>query len=322
MSYTTNKPDTDHGYVEVRASRKHQDLNTLDRLEIIELFKVHGALLLRGFHVDQQSLNNLTSQYCSGFVKNKTGGRIQVADDGRSQSVNIGREAFPFHPELSQVPWRPDIAWFVCANPPGEQGETTLCDGIKMVDALDPDIRAYLDVQSFVYKKKAQMEECEFWTGLHNPSVEELEMPVNQTPFVFSIENGTLFKSYTTPALYKPMFSNKLAFGSFLLFRRFLHKKNDFPTFQGGSIVSDSIVTEISRLANELSVAHRWEQHDILMVDNTRFMHGRNAIKDATERRIVTQFGYASFRSDTEELMKSQPWRRDSSMLEHEFIKF
>jgi alpha-ketoglutarate-dependent taurine dioxygenase len=320
MNYVINKPDASCSYPVIRCGTEKSITGT-DVSVIQSLFIEFGVVLFRGFSFNQHQLNALTSQYCFAFVMNKQPGRQRVSGDGRTQSVNLSPVAFPLHPEMSQVPWRPDIAWFACASAPAYGGETTLCDGVAIADNLHEETRAYLETRSFLYKKKATNDECEFWTGITNPTAEKLKGVQDRSPFKFSIEDGVLFKSFITPVLYRPMHSGKLAFGSFLLFRRILHKKYNFPTFEDGSIVPDSLFNEINSAANNQTVAHKWQANDILMVDNTRYMHGRRSIENENQRRIATQFGYSNFRSDHEKLKLCQPWRDNPSLLGSEYLK-
>jgi hypothetical protein len=80
-----------------------------------------------------------------------------------------------------------------------------------------------------------------------------------------------------------------------------------FPTFEDGSIIPDAICEELRTVTDELTTAHRWQTGDILMVDNSRVMHGRNEVHDLQERVIWTQFGYASFLPD--DYRASESWR-------------
>ena len=72
-------------------------------------------------------------------------------------------------------------------------------------------------------------------------------------------------------------------------------------------MIPDALCDEIRRVAEPLTVAHRWQQGDILMVDNSRFMHGRGEVADLAERVIWTQFGYARFAPP--ERVAGEPWR-------------
>lgn len=315
MKFVASEPDHDNCYATIRSNIASQSPGSIDTSEVIDLFKSYGTILFRGFDTNPDSLNELTSRFCSSFVMNKLRGRVAISEDGRTQSVNLHPVAFPLHPEMSQVPWRPDIAWFACLSPPSKNGETTLCDGIKIVDKLNEVIRSRLEHRSFLYRKKATLEEFEFWTGLKDPYTQDLDDPALGGPYRFSIQDGALLKSFTTPVLYHPMFSNKLAFGSFLLFRRLLHNDFNSPKFEDGSNIPNDLFNAIKTVSDDLTIEHRWEKGDILMIDNTRFMHGRNAIDNQIERRIITQFGYASFRQDMDALKESQPWRHNPSML-------
>jgi hypothetical protein len=54
-------------------------------------------------------------------------------------------------------------------------------------------------------------------------------------------------------------------------------------------------------------------------LDNSRFMHGRNAIVNAEERVILTNFGFLNFAKRSEEDPIDPPWR--SSMQSEYFLK-
>ena len=46
------------------------------------------------------------------------------------------------------------------------------------------------------------------------------------------------------------------------------------------------------------------------MIDNSRFMHGRTAVRDAGERLIASYFGYFKFALPDPEEPANPPWRR------------
>ena len=54
-----------------------------------------------------------------------------------------------------------------------------------------------------------------------------------------------------------------------------------------------------------------WRKGDVLMLDNTRFMHGRTAIRDPGKRRIATYFGYLRFARPDPEEPPNAVWRRE-----------
>ena len=77
-----------------------------------------------------------------------------------------------------------------------------------------------------------------------------------------------------------PMFNNRWAYGNFLVFARRRLKVRHFPTYLDGVEIPDVDVDEIERVSNALDYAHRWQKNDLLMLDNTRFLRGRNPIGD------------------------------------------
>jgi alpha-ketoglutarate-dependent taurine dioxygenase len=315
LKFNITPPDDKVNYVTVCPQGSTHDLQDLDTKTVTTLFRKYGAILFRDFQLDRKSFRQLAFRFCSNFIVNKArdSGRRPVSPDGRVQTVNLGNRAFPLHPELSTMPTMPDIAWFACNSVPVIGGETLLCDGIKIVSALQQQTRELLKRRSFLYKTKTTKEECESWLGIKDPDATALQVFKDKTPLRFSIEDGEYYSTYITPALHQPLFSNELAFGSFLLFARQMQGWKNFPTFEDGTEVPDAMYEELKDVSDSLTVAHPWQQADVLMVDNTRFMHGRNYVVNPEQRIIWTQFAYASFIPELETLYESQPWRRGTA---------
>jgi len=284
------------------------NLHALDTEQVITVFKSDGAVLLRDFEFDLAGFRSFTARFCSRFVRNESGRRDQISSDGTTQSVNLGHEAFPLHPELSRVPWRPDIAWFACAQPPASGGETLVCDGVAIAAGLDPGIRDYLETRSVMYREETPQQAFTEWLGIAPPDDATLARLSRQSPFLFQREDGRIFRSFTVPFLHRPLFSTQLAFGNFLLFARRMLRTRQFPLFEDGTLIPDDICAHIAEVSDALTVPHRWQAGDILMLDNSRFLHGRSAVQDPAGRVIWTQFGYASF-LDKDDPRQQQIWR-------------
>jgi hypothetical protein len=108
------------------------------------------------------------------------------------------------------------------------------------------------------------------------------------------------------------MFTDDPAFGNFLLFARYCRRMTDFPVFEDGSIIPDALVHSVKTVSDGLTVAIAWQRGDLLMLDNTRFMHGRTAVVDPGERLIASYFGYLHFAPPDPEEPVDPPWRRGS----------
>ena len=76
--------------------------------------------------------------------------------------------------------------------------------------------------------------------------------------------------------------------------------KNQKMLMANGNEVSENILEEIKIKSDELTYEHHWENNDLLMIDNKRFMHGRRAFEKGVKRDIViaqterASFGYGS----------------------------
>jgi alpha-ketoglutarate-dependent taurine dioxygenase len=301
------RTEPDRAIVTLQASDGNA-LESLSTSHVIDLFQTHGALLLSGFRFDLASFTAFTRRFCSRFVRNESGRRMPVSRDGTTQTVNLGHEPFPLHPELSRVPWRPDIAWFACARPPAVGGETLVCDGLAVVPRLSAALRARLANRALRYREETPMDAFTQWLGVGIPDDGMLARLSATSPFGFERRGSRIFRSFTRPFLHQPLFSDAPAFGNFLLFARYMLRTNEFPTFEDGTLIPDDICTELKAATDALTIAHRWRAGDVLMLDNSRFMHGRNTVTDPGERVIWTQFGYAGF-LPADDPRQSEPWR-------------
>jgi len=276
--------------------------------ELIDAYKTYGAMLLRGFDVDLAAFRGLTQLLCTSAVFNESPGREVIDRDQNIQTVNIGTHAFPLHPELSREPWKPDICFFWCMEAPSNGGETTVCDGVEIVRQLPPAVYDAFASRQLLYRQVATPAECKHWLGSTEPDDAALNNPPKHCPYTFDRLNDKIHRSFVRPALHKPMFTDDLAFGNFLLFGRYLNGIRVFPTFENGELVSNALLDQVKAVSDKLETPVRWRQSDVVILDNTRFMHGRREVTDTAERRIATYFGYVKF-AKLDAAQRQEPWR-------------
>ena len=282
----------------------------IDPLQIAELYRAHGALLLRGFNADVAQFRAFARQFCSTSVFNESPGRRPIDPAHNIHTVDGGTGPFSLHPELSREPWKPDAAFFGCLSAPSRGGATTICDGVELVRTMPEDVRRGLEKRRLLYVKPTWPELLDYWLGTRDPSDTLLSNPPSWCPYQFRRVEGQVVRFFTRPALHRPMFIDAPAFGNFLLFARFNNKRPDFPLLDDGRPVPESWLQAVKAAGDRISVEIAWRPGDVLMLDNTRFMHGRTAILDASERLIATYFGYLSFARPDPEEPPGAPWRR------------
>ena len=282
----------------------------LDRERIVDLYKAHGALLLRGFGASVPQFRAFARQFCATSVFNESPGRSPLEPEHNIHSVDGGTRAFALHPELSREPWKPDAAFFGCISAPSRGGATTICDGVALVEALPEEVRQGLEGRRLLYVKATWPELLDFWLGTPDPTDAQLANPPSFCPYQFRRIEGEIVRYFSRPALHRPMFVDRPAFGNFLLFARFNHNNPEFPLLDDGEPVPEAWLQAIKATGDRLQLAVAWQPGDVLMLDNTRFMHGRTEIFDTSERLIATYFGYVDFALPNPEEPPDPLWRR------------
>lgn len=287
------------------------NLLEIDQDALIAHYKAHGALLFSGFKASLEQFHALARRFCSTAVVNESPGRELLDADKAIYAVDGGTNAFSLHPELSREPWKPDLAMFGCLSAPSDGGMTTLCDGVALVKALPEAVRRGLTGRRLVYPMPTWPSLLEFWLGTAEPDDALLRQPPAHCPYQFKrLPDGRVVRLFSRPALHKPMFVDEPAFGNFLLFARFNNQRRDFPLLDDLSPVPEEWLQAIKETADGLTLAVQWRQGDVLMLDNTRFMHGRTAILDSAQRQIATYFGYLNFAIPDPEEPADAIWRQ------------
>lgn len=61
--------------------------------------------------------------------------------------------------------------------------------------------------------------------------------------------------------------------------------------FEDGSIIPNAAINEIKGVLDQLTGVISWQAGDLVMIDNSRFLHGRRAFQD-TRRQIFSHLSY------------------------------
>lgn len=284
-------------------------LLTSENPEVFGLFRKHGAVLMRGFEADVDSFGDFARTFCPVPIFNESGKRVLLDQSGAVQSVNLGYKPFPLHPELSREPWRPDVAFFYCSAPPAQGGQTTVCDGAEIVRRLPADMREAMRGCRIRYAVPATPADLQYWLGRPDPDPATMLAPPPHCPFTFEYRGGMLTRCFTRPLLQRTRFQGELAWGNFLLFARYLRGVKTYPLLDDWSPVPDDWVEAVKHISDALTVPVGWQEGDVLMLDNSRFMHGRTQVVPGSDRMIATYFGYLADAEPDPEEPASPPWR-------------
>lgn len=311
-----SEPDKDAPFAVVSPEHCDESLLSVDESTIRENYKKHGAILFRGFNFDLDIFGSMTGKFCSSAAFNRSEDREILDEKSRIQTVNLGVKEFPLHPELSREPWKPDVCFFASLKDQTLGGETIICDGVEIVRRMPSDIYQTLESRRLLYQQPLRKDEMQLWLNANDPSDDLLKNPPAHCPFSFRVaQNRQITRCFSRPALHTPMFTHDLAFGNFLFFAWFGLGVPNFPTFEDGSTVAVSILDRIKEISDEITYPVAWQKNDLVMIDNTRFMHGRRKILHPENRLIATCFGYLNFAIPSEEEPANAIWRNPEAKM-------
>ena len=122
-------------------------LTTCDPTVVRDTLKEHGALIIRAA-ASLSDFESLSDNLMKPMVHHSTSTTIErdvVNKDGTTSTVNKGMDYIPLHREASYAPGCPDMLMLYCVRPADTGGETTLCDGVELLNSLPPRIRDFVD---------------------------------------------------------------------------------------------------------------------------------------------------------------------------------
>lgn len=263
----------------------------LEYSEVVALFEDRGAVLFRHSGLEPEDFGSFTDLYTESYSNDANRRGIRF-NQKIIRNVDLGTGAMSLHSEGSFSPAWPEIIWFFCVKPPLKGGATTICDGVRIWEALSSKTKNFF---------------------LLNPLRFELEVPIEKKvsakgkrPWVFNCMGaGDAFIDWDIsrvsltqirPGVTEGRVGGQLCFCNHLLadYEPEILKRSSID----GSEVSAAIVEEIKAVCERLTHEIAWQAGDILMLDNRRFMHGRRAYNEGDPRDIVivqtakAAFGY------------------------------
>jgi alpha-ketoglutarate-dependent taurine dioxygenase len=271
----------------------NQSLMDLDQAAIIGLFRAEGVLLFRGFAVDAETFTQFSQKFSQKFL-DYTGGafnRKVINDNPTLLSVNDFNHEIKLHGEMYYQKNIPAMLWFFCAHPACQNGETTICDGKRFFEELSQPLKEKLDQSKLKYQVHW---EKQIWTKQYKTDdFEQLKQICEDNEIHLKINpDESVDLHYICPAIHPSRSGESMIFINSLLASKNLNPNG--VCFEDGSQIDDQIMGELNQIAEKITVEVCWQKGDILMVDNTRIMHGRRAFTDR-DRAIYIRLCSPSF---------------------------
>jgi alpha-ketoglutarate-dependent taurine dioxygenase len=273
-----------------------ETLQDLDRSALKEHFRNSGALVFSGFNARREDFDHFVQQFGGEGMTYRGGGYIRKqVGDGSDQtllsvSYDHGREkqqtfGLPLHGEMYYVDGRPDVIWFFCARPAESDGETTICDGAAVYQALSPETKALLASKRLKFSRTYRDGEWQKIYQTDDMREAEAFCIGNGLTVRLDEENKIVRTEYLIPAVITSRWGGHQVYINNILPVIWQEREKgrgdtSIVRFEDDSELPDELINEVVSVQQKLMYPIAWKAGDFAMIDNSRTLHGRRAFED------------------------------------------
>lgn len=275
--------------------KENNNISTIPINVIKSELAEHGALLFRDFNIELNAYSELVNSLCSKVTLDPA--RRFVSNS--AQLVDAGYDAISLHCENGLTPFIPDILAFMCEIPAIKGSATTYCDGQLVWEKMSGKAKEYFANHSFHFSRIIPKSLWQRYlanelgitepTGITPEMFQKISATIPQHHFEL-LENEEIFADLNVKLVHPTLFSDKSAFANSLIGPSVNYQR---PTVhdENGHTIPQQFVDEFEKISDALTEEVLWQAHDMLIIDNTRYMHGRRKIEDP-QRKIYAAIGY------------------------------
>ena len=278
-------------YTVIRAARTGSQIDAPAIAAVRDHLNRDGWALLRGYDVDMAAFSALTAELCSTITFDPA----REFSERNTQMVDAGLGPIGLHIENGNTPVCPDIVAFYSAKAAFEGSQTTICDGRDVLASMSEAQRARWSQPMTVSRKLPELLWKRYLANEH-PAISEPEEVTEEHILQFKAaipnqdfdmhEDGSLTYHITLNPVRPSALSGAAGFANAVLGPSHNYEP---PVYRlaDGSLVSADEIEELRELAEDSTTEINWQDGDIAVLDNTRIMHGRRAIKDQDRQLFI-----------------------------------
>ena len=255
-----------------------------------------GWVLLRGFDTNLQGFSNLAGSICTTLSFDPA--REYSAKN--VQKVDAGKEAIGLHIENGNTPFPPDMVAFFCEKSVKHGSQTTLCDGAALWEALPEVLKEPFKNNIIVSRELSPIRwktyvanELLDGAAPERVTLDDLQQLLEAVPGQDGQldDKDNLLYSLTVKPVLESKLSTKPAFANALLGPSYNYDPPVY-RFENGQVIDESFKKELALLSEQLTEEVKWQDGDVVLIDNKRVMHGRREIIGPIEdRRLFIAMG-------------------------------
>ena len=280
------------GYNVIRAAETGDtSVNPAILAKVKDHLNTDGWALLRGFDMNMAAFSAITSQLC----KTITFDPARENTDKTTQKVDAGLGSIGLHIENGNTPVCPDIVAFYSTKAAFEGSQTTICDGRRVFDALSDAQKTRWSQRMTVTRTLPEVLWKRYLANEH-PAISEPEEVTHEHILQFKASipdqdftlnaDGSLEYRIKVAPVSPSSSSNGQAFANAILGPSHNYEPPAY-TLDDGAVVTPEEIEELRDIAETCTIEINWQDGDVAVIDNTRVMHGRRAIKDQDRQLFI-----------------------------------
>ncbi|MFW5450897.1 MAG: TauD/TfdA family dioxygenase [Methylophagaceae bacterium] len=265
----------------------------LDEKLVVKTVIDSGMILIRSKNHSVDDFLAFSKKFSTEFISLNERQRTVGGNSGRETvegnkslftvtGKNYGHDV-PLHGELYfQQVHPPQLLWFYCAHSIKPGGETWLCDGQELFSGMALEMQKLFMDSDIIYERHHTKVE---WMKIYSvDTIEALKKYLQTKNHTLVVNDDDSIITYFKTSPLRKNGKNLIFINNILPFAlREIHTPNQTKSrvkFVGGKEIPKDVILELEQLATSLMVKIPWEKGDIVIVDNTRMLHGRGIIDD------------------------------------------
>jgi alpha-ketoglutarate-dependent taurine dioxygenase len=289
------------------AGSPHEKVGDIDPNVVRDLIKTRGTVIFSGFGTPLAEFEQFIRQFGDDFMTYQGGSYVRQkvsADESllstRSQYARANEDSYelPLHGEMYYVKSRPVMLWFFCQKPADNDGETTVCDGAQIYDALSSESKELLGEKKLKYIRRYKDGE---WQRIYQTDdVDEAIKFCAGNGLTAHVEDGGVFATeFVCPGVIKSRWGEHLVYINNMLpviwQEQQLGRQTSIVRLEDGSKIPQHLIDEVAAAQQRLIIPMAWQRGDFAALDNTRTMHGRRPFADPTREIFLRMVREVTF---------------------------
>ena len=259
-----------------------ENLDGVPHRKVCEKFVKFGFILFRDFEITDNDLIEFTDKFTNRYAKDTNRREARLGNEN-IKNVDSGNDEIKLHSEASFAPSWPEILWFFCKIPCNGGGNTTFCNSLDLWKSLDKSTKSFFLGNPIKYKLSLPIDIAKKNKKKKNWFLEE----IGAFDVKLNWETASLEMNLLRFGVTQCRFTNNLSFSNHLLVDLATEPQILSRTLMNDKEIPLEITEEVNEKSSDLAFKSNWQKGDFVMLDNKRFLHGRESFELGSKRDIV-----------------------------------